>query len=74
MQRLKKEMRFLPIWITIGKILYLVVVLKTVFWARKIDTVNEPKFIMVDPKAGKSKKYIITAADRDGLKTSQISQ
>ena len=42
---------------------------KGFFGLSKVDTVNEPKFIMVGPKPGKSKKYVVTAVDRDGLES-----
>jgi len=35
----------------------------------KIGTVTELKFIVAAPKSGKSKEYMVTAADRDGLES-----
>ena len=35
----------------------------------KIGTVKEPRFIKVGPKPGKSKDYVVTAVDRDGLES-----
>lgn len=36
---------------------------------RKVGTVRESQFINVAPKPGKSKDYVVTAVDRDGLES-----
>jgi len=36
---------------------------------RKIGTVKEPRFTKVGPKPGKSKDYVVSAVDRDGLES-----
>ena len=44
---------------------------KGFFGLTKIGTVKEPRFIKAGPKPGKSKDYLVTAVDRDGLESEQ---
>ena len=44
---------------------------KGFFGLTKIGTVKEPRFIKAGPKPGKSRDYLVTAVDRDGLESEQ---